>query len=61
MSQEFERVNVTIQELRRENSALKQQNNELERQIGHVSGQLSEEKVPLCLFRFKFLLKKLTD
>jgi hypothetical protein len=41
-------LNGIIQELRRENQILKQQNYELENQISQVAGQLTEEKVHTC-------------
>ena len=48
LTQEFQKLNGIIQELRRQNHILKQQNYELENQISQVAGQLTEEKVHTC-------------
>lgn len=45
VSKEFEKFSNNIQELRRENSALKEANYELENQLVNMSQQFSEDKV----------------
>ena len=41
LEKDFEKLNTIIQDLRRENQTLKQQNYELEDQISHITAQMN--------------------